>query len=105
MKPPPPFRIGGHLAHVERHNTGSSVYVGDVEHLMKLSPERDQARRALLAATQSAPVRPAYESYDEYAQHFTAYQREVLDPLRERLRAVVLQEETAFIADLEEVYA
>lgn len=107
MTPPPTdFKVAGIPARLERNVRGTSVFVGTTEHRMGVSEERRNARLALLAASKvpSLPDRMKYESYESYAVAFNAYQRDVLDPLREQLRTLILAEELAFVADLKDVY-
>lgn len=108
MTPPPTdFKVAGIPARLERNVHGTSVFVGTTEHRLAVSDERRNARRALLAASAppSMPDRAQFESYESYVLAFNAYQREVLDPLRDALRNLILAEELAFIADLKDVYS
>lgn len=107
MTPPPTdFKVAGIPARIQRDVHGSSIFVGTTEHRMALSDERRNARLALLSASKipSLPDRMKFESYESYALAFNAYQRDVLDPLREQLRNLIVTEEVAFIADLKDVY-
>ena len=109
MTPPPPtdLKVAGIQVRIERNVRGTSVFVGTTEHRMPMSDERLNARLALLAASAppSMPDRAKFESYEAYALAYNAHQREVLDPLRDELRALIGAEELAFIADLKEVYS
>lgn len=106
VPPPTDLKIAGIPARIERNVRGTSVFVGSTEHRIPLSEERRNARRALLSASAppSMPDRVKFDSYESYAVAYNAHQREVLDPLRDELRALIVAEELAFIADLKDVY-